>query len=69
MATANLNPEQLHRPDPLDAIEQLLVARGWGYERIGEEERLDVLRHRVLAQLRLSKQPQERPAQKPRESP
>lgn len=38
MATANLNSEQLHHPNPLDAIEQLLLARGWGYERIGEEE-------------------------------
>ena len=38
MATANLNTEHLQNHDPLDAIEQLLLARGWGYERIGEEE-------------------------------
>lgn len=38
MATANLTLDQIQNPDPLDTIEQLFLARGWGYERIGEEE-------------------------------
>lgn len=38
MATAFPDAAQFHRPDPLDTIEQLMLSRGWGYERVGDEE-------------------------------